>query len=94
MWGKDKHKDHQPENNNDGTPALADRVGTYTPDMEDRRRIAVAELVMVAVENGGMLYAQDFSKAVLHNVDSFEELMPLTLSVKTRIMKIAQGGEY
>lgn len=74
--------------------ALADRTGEYTPSLTDRRRIAVSELIMVAMNNNGMLMAQNFINAVEHNIVSEDEGMELSQQVMARMKRLAQGGEY
>lgn len=73
---------------------LADRTGTYTPNLTDRRRIACSELIMVAMNNGGYLMADNFIAAVEHNITSDMEGMALSEAVMERMKRLSQGGGY
>lgn len=70
--------------------------GTFFLDVEDRRRLAVSEIIMVAENNGGMIYPTQYGEAILHNVmsESHDEIVDLSDRVRTRLAKIQNGGGY
>jgi hypothetical protein len=73
---------------------LADRDGTYTPDIEDRRRIAVSELIMSA-QVTQQITGKDLKDAVLHNIIGVDEIPVMGPIVTERIIRIANGtSEY
>jgi hypothetical protein len=92
MFNK-KRKDQNAEQEQKNV-ALADRTGEYTPDITDRRRIAVSEVVMFAEMSGGVLMPQMVSTALIHNITEAHEGMDMTRLIMARLAKIAQGGEY
>lgn len=70
--------------------------GTFFLDVDDRRRLAVAEILMIAESNGGMVYPTQYGEAILHNVitKSHDEIVDLSDKVRTRLARIQNGGGY
>ncbi len=73
---------------------LADRTGTYTPSIEDRRRIAVSNCIMIAFDNDGQVFPVDVQKAIQRNVVNDKEVPQMVVSVTKRLFRIAQGGGF
>lgn len=91
MFGKDK-KDKGDKGKKDN--ALALRTGEFTPELTDRRRIAVSDLIRRAMLNNGYLTSNDFVSVVERNIVDDSEGMALANDVMARMKRLAQGGEY
>ena len=72
---------------------LSERVGTFTPDLDDRRRLAVTEALMVAEKKNGNLFLNDFGTCVLHNAieNNDDDVIALSDSTTRRLNQIAMG---
>ena len=72
---------------------LSERIGTFTPDLEDRRRLAVSEALMIAEKNNGALYLGDFGTCVLHNAieNNDNDVIALSDSTTKRLNQISMG---
>lgn len=73
--------------------ALRDRVGVHTPDLTDRRRLAVTRAIMIAEANGGALTQYQFGMCVIENaLDDEQDVMDLSDAANRRLAEIAYGG--
>lgn len=72
---------------------LSERIGTFTPDLDDRRRLAVTEALMIAEKNNGNLFLGDFGTCVLHNAieNNDDDVIALSDSTTRRLNQIAMG---
>lgn len=66
--------------------------GLYTPDMDDRRRLAVAELFMLAERNDGKVMPAEYGQVILHHAVDESEVIPLgDATTRTVNRRIARG---
>lgn len=72
---------------------LSARVGTFTPDLDDRRRLAVSEAWMIANKNSGNLFLKDFGTCILHNAieGNDEDVISLSDATSARLRQISGG---
>lgn len=88
MFGRNKKDKNEKDN------SLALRTGEFTPELTDRRRIAVSDLIHRAMLNNGYLTSDDFVSVVERNIVDDSEGMALANGVMNRMKRIAQNGEY
>lgn len=73
---------------------LNKREGTITLEKDDRRRMAVSQILMLAQENGGMIDSISFGQIILNNVVSKNEIPEFSDAVHTRLARIQAGGSF
>lgn len=74
--------------------AEAEASGTepWTPSLDDRRRLAVAEIFMVAERNDGKVMPAEYGQVILHNVTGEHEVAELAdATTRTVTRRIARG---
>ena len=72
--------------------AQEDGTDPWTPDMDDRRRLAVAELFMLAERNDGKVMPAEYGQVILHHAVDESEVIPLgDATTRTVNRRIARG---
>lgn len=73
---------------------LNEREGSFFLDMDDRRRLAVSQILMTAQENGGMVDSISFGQIILNNVVDKNEIPKFSDDVHMRLARILAGGGF
>ena len=73
--------------------ATADpETDTWVPDLEDRRRLAVSELFILAERQEGVVHPAQYGSVILHNVTDPSEVIPLGEATNATVnRRIARG---
>ena len=75
--------------------ANAETAGTdpWTPSLEDRRRLAVSEVFLMAERQDGKLHPAEYGKVILHHAADESEVMELGDATSATVNRRIQRGQ-
>ncbi len=72
--------------------AEADGTAPWTPDLDDRRRLAVSEIFLTAERNDGKVMPAEYGQVILHHSTGEHEVAALAdATTRTVTRRIARG---
>lgn len=70
----------------------ADGIDPWTPDLDDRRRLAVAEIFLTAERNDGKVMPAEYGQVILHHTTGEHEVAALADATTRTVNRRIQRG--